>query len=420
MDADDNPQDHPEHLIDKALRGDLNDLEEVELTRHLVACPECSAEVECAQLFRETMAPGENDRALNHVAVEMALARIQDEALDLAAVEGAMGRLEQPRTLRARLTRWLDSARWLRPVMFASLGAAVVLVVAGVLVSRRPQPVATPVLRPLAPIVLEDGSEVAPVDRTSVVLLAEQTPERATVKVQSGGARFRIRHDARRLFRVDVGAFIIEDLGTIFRVDQLSDGSIRVGVTEGRVAVRETRTRAHTEVGAGEERTFLPTPPPDPSGSPPPEPRAQEPRPVAPAVISPGAPRTIARAEGPAELLLAADKARKDRRPQAAVVPLRRLVSHFPNDPRAPSAAFTLGWLLLTDLGRAREAALAFAEAERIAPRGALAEDAAARVAEAWQKAGDSQRAAQAARRYQQTYPGGRYTALMRGLVGED
>jgi TolA-binding protein len=128
----------------------------------------------------------------------------------------------------------------------------------------------------------------------------------------------------------------------------------------------------------------------------------------------------VARAEGPADLLLAADKSRKEKRPQAAVIPLRRLVSQFPKDPRAPSAAFTLGWVLLTDLGRPREAAMAFAEAERIAPRGALAEDAAARVAEAWQKAGDSHRAAQAARHYQRTYPGGRYTALMQGLVGEN
>jgi hypothetical protein len=99
------------------------------------------------------------------------------------------------------------------------------------------------------------------------------------------------------------------------------------------------------------------------------------------------------------------------------VAPLRRLVERNPKDPRAPAAAFTLGWVLLTDLGRAREAASAFAEAERISPRGALAEDAAARVAEAWQKAGDLGRAAQAARHYEQMYPTGRYISLMHGLV---
>jgi len=123
--------------------------------------------------------------------------------------------------------------------------------------------------------------------------------------------------------------------------------------------------------------------------------------------------------EGPTDLLAAADVARRSRQPRAAVPPLRRLLDNFPKDPRAPSAAFTLGWIYLTDLNRPREAAVAFAEAERIAPRGALAEDAAARVAEAWQNAGDSRRAAEAARHYSHVYPTGRYIALMRGLIGD-
>jgi hypothetical protein len=49
-----------------------------------------------------------------------------------------------------------------------------------------------------------------------------------------------------------------------------------------------------------------------------------------------------------------------------------------------------------------------------------LAEDAAARVAEAWQKAGDSRRAADAARHYERVYPSGRYITLMRGLIGNN
>jgi transmembrane sensor len=121
----------------------------------------------------------------------------------------------------------------------------------------------------------------------------------------------------------------------------------------------------------------------------------------------------------PGELLAVSDDARRAGRPRAAVTSLRRLMERYPGDPRAPSAAFTLGWVLLTDLDRPREAAQAFSEAERIAPRGALAEDAAARVVEAWQKAGEPRRAAEAARRYLRVYPAGRYTGLMRGLVGE-
>jgi len=75
--------------------------------------------------------------------------------------------------------------------------------------------------------------------------------------------------------------------------------------------------------------------------------------------------------------------------------------------------------VLLTDLNRPREAAAAFAVAERIAPRGALAEDAAARVAEAWHNAGEAGRASEAARHYERMYPTGRYIALMRGLIGK-
>ena len=48
-----------------------------------------------------------------------------------------------------------------------------------------------------------------------------------------------------------------------------------------------------------------------------------------------------------------------------------------------------------------------------------LAEDVSSRVGEAWQRAGDSRRAAQAARHYEQVYPTGRHLPLMHALVGE-
>ena len=118
---------------------------------------------------------------------------------------------------------------------------------------------------------------------------------------------------------------------------------------------------------------------------------AEGPKPPAPTTVQGSAHgQTRAQlADDPAELLLAADLARRRQQPRAAVAPLQRLVERYPKDPRAPAAAFTLGWVLLTDLNRPRDAAVAFARAEQSAPRGALAEDAAARVAEAWQKAGD-------------------------------
>jgi TolA-binding protein len=263
---------------------------------------------------------------------------------------------------------------------------------------------------------LDDGSEVVPIAGTTVQL-TQQTPERTTVQLRFGSAQFHIRHNPRRVFRVDAGPIQIEDLGTAFSVDHQAAGSVHVVVFEGRVAVLSVRSGVRVELRAGDDRIFPITP--EPSEGPlaaaePPKAREQ----ATAAGVSHGQARSR-NAEDPATLLQAADHARRSRDPEAAVAPLQRLIERYPKDPRTSAAAFTLGWVLLTDLSRPHEAAAAFAEAERRAPRGLLAEDAAARVAEAWQKAGDSRRAAQAARHYEQRYPSGRYITLMRGLIGE-
>ncbi len=419
MHAEHDMQEHPESLLDRAIRGELSLDDQATLKRHLAACAECAMEVEGARLFRSSIALAEQDDALNHAAVEMALGRLQDEALDRQAVEKAMARLRQPDAFGERLRRWLGSPRWLRPATgLALLGAAAVVVIGFALhQTRRPAPPSIAQVASPHTLLLDDGSEIAPVDGATAIQLAEQTPARTTVRLRSGGAQFRIRHDSRRVFRVDAGPLQIEDLGTVFRVEHQAGGGIHVAVSEGRVAVLYPATRLRVELGAGEDRVFSSVPEPSEAA----EPAKEAPKAPAPAVAaSParGQPRARS-ADDPADLLLAADVARRSGRPQAAVAPLRRLVERYPRDPRAPSAAFTLGWVLLTDLGHAREAAAAFAEAERIAPRGTLAEDAAARVAEAWQKAGDARRAAQSARHYEQMYPTGRYVTLMRGLVDE-
>ena len=418
MRVEQKPQAHPESLLDQAMRGELGVDDQATLERHLTACNECAMELEGARWFRPAIAPGEQDDALNHAVVEMALGRLNDEALDQAAVEKAMSRLRQPEGFGEKLRRWLGSSRWLRPATgLALLGATAVVVIGVALHQARFVPPRVAQVSPPRPLLLDDGSEVAPIDAATTIQLAEQTPGRTTVRLRSGGAQFRIRHDGRRVFRVDVGSLEIEDLGTVFRVEHEAGDRVHVAVSEGRVAVLYPASRLRVELGAGEDRVFPLVPEPSEAA----QPAHEAPSAPAPAVAATPA-RGPSRARGgddPADLLLAADVARRSRHPQAAVAPLRRLVEHYPKDPRAPSAAFTLGWVLLTDLGRAREAAAAFTEAERIAPRGTLAEDAAARVAEAWQKAGDSGRAAQAARHYEQMYPSGRYLSLMRGLVGE-
>ncbi|HXU02518.1 MAG TPA: FecR domain-containing protein [Polyangia bacterium] len=420
MPVDNGTIDHEEEaLIGRAVRGALSTEEKAALERHLAGCPTCSAELEAVRIFAASVAAGPLDEALDDAAVEHAMARLgaTDEALDHAAVERAMAHLDVRTPAIATPPRRLR-----RTIGFAAFGAAAAAAVMFA-VFRTPGPattagrVAAPA--PSRPLVLADGSEVAPDDAATTIQVGEQTAARTVVRLPSGAARFHVRHDSRRVFRVDAGPVQIDDIGTVFRVAHETGGRVRVAVSEGRVAVLSSASGARVELGAGDERVFPASAEAAQKIDNPAE------APVAPPADLPaasasqrGQPRARL-ADDPTGLLASADVARRSHQPKAAVAPLRRLVEHYPKDPRTPSAAFTLGWVLLTDLNQPREAAAWFALAERIAPRGALAEDAAARVAEAWQKAGESRRAAEAARHYEQMYPTGRYIALMRGLIGK-
>jgi transmembrane sensor len=117
-----------------------------------------------------------------------------------------------------------------------------------------------------------------------------------------------------------------------------------------------------------------------------------------------------------ADLMLAADVARLSGHPEQAVQPLRDLCDRHANDRRAPVAAFTLGRVLLDDLGRPVDAAAAFQRARSLWPRGPLAEDALAREADAWERAGRSERARSIAEQYLSRYPQGRHADAMRNV----
>lgn len=112
--------------------------------------------------------------------------------------------------------------------------------------------------------------------------------------------------------------------------------------------------------------------------------------------------------KSPGDLLLLADVARLSHHPADAVAPLERLLRVYEKDPRAPLAAFTLGRVLLDELGRPREAAETFARAQQLDPEGPLYQDALAREVEAWSRAGESERARLRAEEYIRRYPKGR------------
>ena len=326
-----------------------------------------------------------------------------DEALDRAAVERALARLAARRPAHERPPRRRIAV--LAGVALAACGLAVVLVAP---TRRESVPDSGPHRGGGGWVTVQNGCEVIADQGPDSVQLQESTATQITVRLRSGGASFRIRHDARRLFRVQVGSIQIEDLGTVFRVEALAERGVHVAVSEGSVAVVLPPRGSRVVLGPGEERLFSWA---DATAS---HPTASDGPPLAPAAADVAANRPHARPTDPrAALLNAADLARRSHRPEGAVAPLRRFITRYPRDPRAAAAAFSLGWVLLADLGRPREAAAAFARAELSAPSGALAEDAAARLAEAWRLAGDDRRAAAAARHYQTMYPHGRYLGLM-------
>ena len=118
------------------------------------------------------------------------------------------------------------------------------------------------------------------------------------------------------------------------------------------------------------------------------------------------------------DLLLLADVMRLSHHAVEALAPLRRVVRDHPDDPRASLAAFTVGRVLLEDLGRPREANDAFADAIRLAPDGPMAEDALARQVESLSRAGDARAAQQLAEEYLRQFPNGRKLRSVRKLGG--
>jgi transmembrane sensor len=222
---------------------------------------------------------------------------------------------------------------------------------------------------------------------------------------------------------VTAGQVVVEDVGTVFVVRLADDGSTFVSVESGSVRVRGAGADRLLESGASE--SF-----PLPASSATVEPPAS----ASAGVTTRATPwRKLAKAgdydraykamveqgtavrDDPEDLLLAADAARLSGHADRAVPLLRRVVDGFPSDSRAGLAAFTLGRVLLDDLGQPREAARAFATA--YARGGPLAEDALAREAEAYSRAGDRTLAKDAARRYMTAYPNGRRAASVRRIA---
>lgn len=307
--------------------------------------------------------------------------------------------------------------RALRRRRAVALGGALALVAASaalalVIAPRARAPVHGATAQPAQsfapePLRFSDGSRAEPHGIETQLRIEESTPARVRVRL-TGGARFEVTPNPARAFEVVAGDVLVRVLGTAFSVDPTAQRT-RVSVEHGRVQVSWASGSA--VLIAGEVGTFPPLPvsavlePVASDAAPQLERKAGD-------TVQPG-PQTAE------DLMLAADVARLGAHPEAALAPLRRLIARYPKDKRAPVAAFTLGRVLLDDLGRADEAASAFESAHRAWPSGPLAQDALVRAVQAWQAAGQPQRARSAAQLYLRRFPDGAHAAAMRQATGE-
>lgn len=320
-------------------------------------------------------------------------------------------------------------ARALRRARVLQLSSAVaVVVVAGALLLPRARGGDAVVVEPLA---------------AGVAVELPGRPDERTFEVTAGAVRF-VAKVGRAPVRVVAGDVEVVVRDTRVLVERASSRA-RVLVEEGSAQVRWPG--GSTQLPAGEPRWFPPEPQPTAEQPQPPAepvPAAPEEAPVAApklrpvSVVAPPAPaavlpepevaptpalaswkdlaqagdyaaawealRAVTPADETGELLLAADVARLSGHADAAVAPLRRVVDAHASDARASLAAFTLGRVLLDDLGRPAEAAQAFERARTLAPSTRLSEDALARQVEAAFRAQDP-RARELAERFVKDFP---------------
>ena len=262
---------------------------------------------------------------------------------------------------------------------------------------------------------MADQSRATALVPTTQVVVEEDVPSRTLVRLEQGRARFEVTHRPERAFRVRAGAVSVNVVGTVFDVEVVAD---RIGVAVERGTVDVTWGVGRKRLVAGEQGWF---PPLVLSGG--------DAAVASGAAAANGAPTAVLERSEPAvssqsgvttarELLAESDAARTRGEPARGAELLRRLLREHPNDARAPLAAFTLGRLLLNELGKPREAAAAFHDLSVRAPGGQFAEDALAREVEAWQRASEPARARRAAETYLQRYPAGRHLARIKALAG--
>jgi transmembrane sensor len=314
---------------------------------------------------------------------------------------------------------------------------------------------------------LADGSRLALLDADTEVSVDESSERRVALHLGLGRARFEVPQQGERVFQLRTAQLVCETLGATFEVTQ-ERASTWLRVERGRLTLTSTTPQRTLE--AGEQARFeAPEGAPSASASKPESTRhkaaarsnvrtphaetnaevvlaretarfdaTSEAAPETPPETPPETDSWRDHAErgdfkqafpllpspdtmttmSVSELMLAADAARLSGHPAAALPYLRRVVSQHAQDARAPLAAFTLGGVLMNQLGLPREAEAAYANARATSTSSALAQDALARQVEAAHRAGDEALARSLAREYLQHYPQGRRVHAVRRFGG--
>ena len=288
-------------------------------------------------------------------------------------------------------------------------------------------------------VIVSTGAMLAPAVNTAHALVLAQT---------SGTVTFDVKPHGPRAWTVDTGLARVQVIGTRFRVLR-EPHLVRVDVERGIVLVTSellaSGQRRLTEGESVEVSDTRAAPPVTaPSATLAQKQEVESATPVVQASALPAAPtRSVApattaapwrplvekgdygaaydalgrenvaaettRASSASDLQELADVARISGHPRDAVAPLERLVALHRTDPRAATAAFTLGKVQLDALAAPAAAAAAFETAIAIGLPAALREDAFARRVEAYASAGDSVNAKLARTAYDGAFSTGRH-----------
>ena len=307
------------------------------------------------------------------------------------------------------------------PLLLVATSGAVALALALLLVRGRfdsterervavPAPTVTPVASSGADVsvlALADGSK-AHLRPGAEVRALEQSASHVSLLQLTGEVRYDVRPDPQRPFTVLARGVEVRVIGTLFTVS-VEPGGVGVNVEHGRVSVKNG-SRA-VELTAGERLRLsssevVEAPAAGPPTSARPEPSSQP---------APGEPAGERAPETAAVWLARADQARAVGDLATAEHALKRVVSEYSTDPKAMSAAFSLG-RVQSARGNFAAAARTFEALRKRLPGGPLAEDALAEAANAWALAGSTGQARALASEYLARYPQGPHAGRMRRL----